>query len=81
MTNGTVDAMVGSVDAHGFTVRYKDGEKKIVLAPDTMIRAYVAGSTDELKPGANVATFAVKKADGSLETARINVGRGGVIPQ
>src|SRR5262245_11957727 len=81
MTNGTVDAVVGSVDSHGFTVKYKDGEKKIVVAPDTVIRAYVAGSTAELKPGANVATFAVKKPDGSLETARINVGRDGVVPQ
>jgi hypothetical protein len=81
MTNGTADALVGSVDSHGFTVKYKDGEKKIVLAPDTVIRAYVDGSADELKPGPNVATFAVKKPDGTLETARINVGRNGVVPQ
>jgi hypothetical protein len=81
MTNGTVEAVVGSVEDHRFTVKYKDGEKTIVIAPDTVIRAYVAGSTDELKPGANVATFAVKKPDGTLETARINVGRDGVVPQ
>ena len=46
------------------------------------IRAYVAGSRSELKPGANIAIFgAVKKPDGSLEAARVNVGRDGVVPQ
>src|SRR5262245_25898397 len=81
MTNGTVDAIVGSVDGQTFTVKYKDGEKKIAIAPDTVLRAYVTGSTEELKPGANVATFALKKPDGTFETARINVGREGIVPQ
>lgn len=81
MTNGTVDATVGSVEGQTFTVKYKDGDKKIVIAPDSVIRAYMAGNKDELKPGANVATFAVKKPDGTFETARINVGRDGIVPQ
>jgi hypothetical protein len=41
----------------------------------------VIGSRDELKPGAQVAAFAVKKPDGALEAPRINVGRDGVVPQ
>jgi hypothetical protein len=81
MTNGTVDATVGSVDGQTFTVKYKDGEKKVLVAPDSVIRAYVTGSREELKPGANVATFAVKKPDGTLEASRINVGRDGIVPQ
>ncbi len=81
MTNGTVDATVGNVDGQMFTVKYKDGEKKIVVAPDTVIRAYVIGSRDELKPGAQVMAFAVKKPDGTLEAPRISVGRDGVVPQ
>jgi hypothetical protein len=81
MTNGTVDAAVGSVEGQTFTVKYKDGEKKIVVTPDSVIRAYVIGSRDELKPGAQVAAFAVKKPDGTLEAPRINVGRDGVVPQ
>jgi len=63
------------------SVKYKDGEKKIIITPDTVIRAYVVGDRSELKPGAQVATFANKKADGSFETSRINVGRDGVVPQ
>src|SRR5262245_35959232 len=89
MTNGTVDGgAVGSVNppaagsAEGtFTVKYKDGEKKIVVTPEAVIRAYVIGSRDELKPGAQVAAVAVKKPDGTLEAPRISVGRDGIVPQ
>jgi Domain of unknown function (DUF5666) len=80
MTNGTVDATVGAVNGQTFTVKYKDGEKKIVVVPDSVIRTYVTGSRDELKPGAHVAAFAVKKPDGTLEAPRINVGREGIEP-
>jgi len=81
MTNGTVDATIGRVEGQTFTVKYKDGEKKIVVFPDAVIRAYVVGSRDELKPGAQVAALAVKKPDGTLEAPRISVGRDGVVPQ
>jgi hypothetical protein len=82
MTNGTVDQTVTSVDGQVLTVKYKDGEKKIVVPPDAVILAYMAGDKSELKPGAHVAIVrAMKKPDGSLETDRVNVGRGGVTPQ
>jgi hypothetical protein len=61
-------------------VKYKDGEKKIVIGPDAVIRQYVAGDKSELKPGAHVGINATKQPDGSLQTARVNVGRGDVIP-
>jgi hypothetical protein len=81
MTNATVDQTVGSVDGQVVMVKYKDGEKKIVIPPDAVIRAYVVGDKAELKPGAAVAIVrAVKKPDGALETNRVNVGRGGVVP-
>ena len=54
MTNATVDTTVAGVDGQVITVKYKDGEKKIVVGPDAVIRAYVVGSKDELKPGANI---------------------------
>ena len=82
MTNGTVDQTVASVDGQVVMVRYKDGEKKIIVPPDAIIRAYVAGDKNELKPGAHIAIVrALKKPDGALETDRVNVGRGEVIPQ
>ena len=65
MTNGTVDTTVSAVEGQMLTVEYKDGEKKIVVTPETVIRVYVAGDRSELTPGANVQTFASKKPDGS----------------
>jgi hypothetical protein len=82
MTNGTVDQTVASVDGPVLMVKYKDGEKKIVVPPDAVILAYMAGDKSELKPGARIAIVrALKKADGTLETNRVNVGRGEVVPQ
>src|ERR1700735_3977894 len=82
MTNATVDTTVASVDGQVVTVKYKDGEKKIVIGPDAMIRAYVVGDRSELKPGAHIAIVrADKMPDGTFETNRINVGRDGVVPQ
>lgn len=82
MTNGTVDETVAGVDGRVLTVKYKDGEKKIVVPPDAIIRAYVAGDKSELKPGAHIAIVrALKQPDGSLEASRVNVGRGEVVPQ
>jgi hypothetical protein len=81
MTNATVDTTVAGVDGQVITVKYKDGEKKIIVAPDAIIRAYVVGSRDELKPGANISIInATKKPDGTFETARVNVGRDGIVP-
>jgi hypothetical protein len=77
MTNATV----AGVDGQAVTVKYKDGEKKIIVGPDAVIRAYVVGSRDELKPGANINIIAAtKKPDGTFEAARVNVGRDGIVP-
>jgi hypothetical protein len=82
MTNGTVDQTVAGVDGRVVIVKYKDGEKKIIVPPDARILAYQAGDKSELKPGAFIAIVrAIKKPDGSLETNRVNVGRGEVVPQ
>jgi hypothetical protein len=82
MTNGAVEKTVASVDGQVAMVKYKGGEQKIVIPPDATILAYAVGEKSELKPGAHVAVLrATKKPDGSLETNRVNVGRGDVVPQ
>jgi hypothetical protein len=81
MTNATVETSVASVDGQVIMVKYKDGEKKIIVGPDAVIRRYVVGSKDELKPGANIAIVrALKQPDGTFEANRVNVGRDGVVP-
>jgi len=81
MTNASVAETVAGTDGHKILVRYKDGEKKVVVPPDTPIVTFVAGEKSELKPGARIIIFsATKKEDGTLEAARVNVGRDGITP-
>jgi len=82
MTNGTVAQTVAGIDGQAMVVKYQGGEKKFIVPPDAFIQAYAIGDKSELKPGAHIAIVrAVKKPDGSLETNRVNVGRGEVVPQ
>jgi len=81
MTNATVAQMVKGVQGQEITLKYKDGEKKILVTPETVIVTYVPGSKDELKPGAKIFIAAAnKKADGTLEAAAVSVGRDGITP-
>ncbi len=81
MTNATVAETVAGTDGEIILVKYKDGEKKVVVPPDTPIVAFVAGDKSELKPGAKIIIFsATRKEDGTLEAARVNVGRDGLTP-
>jgi len=81
MTNATVAQTVKGTDGQNILVKYKDGEKKVLVPPGTPIVTFVAGDKAELKAGANIIIFgAVKKDDGTLEANRVNVGRDGITP-
>lgn len=81
MTNGTADSVVATVNGQVVMVKYNGGEQKIVIGPDAKIRMYVSGTPDLFKPGAHIAVFNPQKApDGSVQTARVNVGLGGMEP-
>ena len=81
MTNATVAQTVASVDGQDIQVKYKDGEKKVVVPPGTPIVAFVSAEKSEIKPGAKIIIFgAKKKDDGSLEINRIGVGLNGITP-
>ena len=80
MTNATVaDSVVGN-DGHTLMIKYKDGEKKVVVSPETPVVTYVPADKSDLKPGAKVIAFKKKLPDGSFETNRVNVGRDGLTP-
>jgi len=83
MTNGSASgATVAGVDGATMVVKYKDGEKKIVVPTGVPIVRYEIGGKGDLKPGARFTVLAAtRKPDGTLEANRINVGRDGVVPQ
>ena len=80
MTNATVAESVAGNDGHTLLVKYKDGEKKVVVSPDTPVVTYVPADKSELKAGAKVIAFLKKLADGSFEDNRISVGLNGLTP-
>jgi hypothetical protein len=81
MTNATVDTTVSGVDGQNIMVKYKDGEKKIVVPPDAPIVKYVPGNKDALKAGAKIfIVAAVKQPDGTLEAPNVSVGLNGLTP-
>ena len=81
MTNATVAEVVAKVDSYTMRLKYKDGEKTIVVPPDAPIVAYVPGDKSELKPGAKIfIAGAAKQPDGSLVAARVGVGRDSLTP-
>jgi hypothetical protein len=82
MTNGTVGTAVTGVNGPVVTVKYKDGEKKIVVTPNVPIVRYEVSTMAALKPGVAFSVLAAtKKPDGSFDIGRINVGRDGVVPR
>jgi hypothetical protein len=81
MTNANVEQTVAGVDGQMLSVKYKDGEKKLLVTPETVVVTYVMGNRDELKPGTKIFVAAAKKQpDGTMQTPRITYGRNGAGP-
>src|SRR6267142_5958999 len=80
MTNATVAESVAGKDGHTLLVKYKDGEKKVVVPPDTPVVTYAPADKSELKAGAKVIAALKRLPDGSLETNRVSVGLDGLTP-
>jgi hypothetical protein len=81
MTNGNVEQTVAAVDGQTLTLKYKDGDKKVIVSPDTPIVTYVAGNRSELTPGTKIfIAAATKRPDGTLEAPRVNFGKDGLTP-
>jgi hypothetical protein len=80
MTNATVAEQVAGNDGQTLLIKYKDGEKKVVVSPDTPVVTYVPGEKSDLKAGARIIAFVKQLPDGSFESNRISVGRDGLTP-
>src|SRR3984957_3766661 len=80
MTNATVSEQVAGNDGQTLMIKYKDGEKKVTVGPDTPVVTYVPAGRADLKADAKIIAFVKQQPDGSFETNRISVGRDGLTP-
>ena len=81
MTNANVEQAVDSVNGQVLSVKYKDGEKKLLVTPQTIVVTYEIGKREEVLPGTRIFVAAAKKQpDGTLQTPRITYGRNGQGP-
>jgi len=77
MTNAYVENIVTGKDGDAVMVKFKEGEKKIMITPQTAITAVAPGNKDELKAGTQIIIMASEKQpDGSALAKVLYVGRG-----
>jgi hypothetical protein len=82
MTNATVERVAATSDGRSLTLKYKDGEKRILVPSETVVVTYLPGSISELKPGATIfVAAAARQPDGTLQAQRVMVGRDIAPPQ
>jgi hypothetical protein len=81
MTNAAVAQQVQKVDGNVLTLKYKDGEKMILVPADAVVVDLIPSDKTDLKPGAKIFVPRwVKKADGTWEAGVVLVGRDGITP-
>jgi hypothetical protein len=81
MTNGAVAQQVEKVEGNTLQVKYKDGEKTIIVPKDAEVVNLVTGSKADLKTGAHVFIPRwEKQSDGTWQAAVVVVGRDGITP-
>jgi hypothetical protein len=80
MTNATVAEVVAVGPARRLTLRYKDGEKVVVVPDGVPVVTFEPGDRAMLKAGAHVLLTATKQPDGTLTAGRVAVGKDGLVP-
>src|SRR5262249_11339020 len=81
MTNAAVTQQVKKADGNTLMLKYKDGEKTIVVPSDATVVNLIPGDRDDLKPGAKIFIPRwEKRAGGTWEATVAVVGREGITP-
>ena len=81
MTNANLEAVAQASGGNEITLKYKDGEQKILVPSGTPIIGFDSGDRSALKRGETIFTTARVESDGRLVTQRIQVSRDGVKPE
>ena len=82
MTNANVekveDVVVQDVKGPMITLKYKGGEVKVFVPPNTPIVRRMRGNREMLKPGAEVRILGTQAADGTIFASQFTISSGGV---
>ena len=80
MTNANITSTAKTSGGNEITLKYKDGEQKIVVTPKTAIVTFVPGTRADLKPGQTIFSVARVESDGKFGASRVAVSKNGVKP-
>ena len=78
MTNATVADVVGNTSGRTLVLKYKDGEKTLIVPVDAPVVTFRPGDRSLLVPGASVSLTA-QVVDGKPTALRVNAGRNGFV--
>jgi len=79
MTNANLEHSAQVTGGNELTLKYKDGEQKILVTPQTEFFTFAPGSRADLKPGETIFTGA-RNEGGKLIAQRVAVSKDGVRP-
>ncbi len=79
MTNANLENSAQVTGGNELTLKYKDGEQKILVTPQTEFFTFAPGSRADLKPGETIFTGA-RNEGGKLIAQRVAVSKDGVRP-
>ncbi|HEX7053409.1 MAG TPA: DUF5666 domain-containing protein [Burkholderiales bacterium] len=80
MTNANLVASARVAGGSEITLKYKDGEQKILVTPETEYYTFGPGSRDDLKPGETIFAGARVDGEGRFMAQRVVVSKDGVKP-
>src|SRR5205085_6313971 len=80
MTNANITSVAQASGGNEITLKYKDGEQKILVTPETAVVGFEPGSRADLKPGETIFATARVEGDGKFIAPRVSVSKNGVKP-
>ncbi|HYR35739.1 MAG TPA: DUF5666 domain-containing protein [Burkholderiales bacterium] len=80
MTNANIVSSAQVSGGNELTLKYKDGEEKILVTPETEYYNFAPGSRADLKPGETIFSGARVGDDGKFVAQRVAVSKDGVNP-
>ena len=80
MTNANLVSSAQVSGGNEITLKYKDGEQKVLVTPETEYFTFEPGTRADLKPGETIFSGARVEGDGRFVTQRVAVSKNGVKP-